>query len=113
MLSVLQSANLSLRFVLELCALAALAVWGATVGSGTPFKLTLGVGAPLLAAVVWGLFVAPKAAVPVPDSPRFVIELVVFGAAAVGLAATGHLRLAAAIAIAYVINRALLFAWGQ
>ena len=46
--------------------LAALAFWGYVVGEGPAWLL--GVGAPVLAAVVWGAFVAPKARVPVPAS---------------------------------------------
>lgn len=44
----IQSANLALRFLLELCALAALAYWGAQTGRGPVVKIGLGIGAPLL-----------------------------------------------------------------
>ena len=48
----------------KLCALAALAYWGFHSGRGWLTKLGLGLGAPLLAALVWGTFVAPKASIP-------------------------------------------------
>jgi phenylalanyl-tRNA synthetase beta chain len=49
--SILKGANLVLRFLLELCALAALCYWGFKTGSVTLSKVGLGIGAPLLAAV--------------------------------------------------------------
>jgi hypothetical protein len=52
-------ANLTVAFLLELCALAALGYWGLRAASGPAAKAALGIGAPLLAAVLWGLFAAP------------------------------------------------------
>lgn len=54
-------ANLTVAFLLELCALAALGYWGLRTASGPATKAALGIGAPLLAAVLWGLFAAPRA----------------------------------------------------
>jgi hypothetical protein len=42
----------------------------------------LGIGAPLLAAIVWGALVTPKARWPQPLPVRLVIELLLFAAAA-------------------------------
>jgi hypothetical protein len=53
-------ANLTVAFLLELCALAALGYWGFRTASGPAAKAALGIGAPLLAAVLWGLFAAPS-----------------------------------------------------
>lgn len=50
----IKSANLVLRFVLELCALVAIGYWGFYVAGSSPSKWILGIGAPLLVAVVWG-----------------------------------------------------------
>ena len=76
--------NVTLRFVLELCALAALGYWGFTAGAGPVGKALLGLGAPILAAVAWGIFVAPKAVRPLQDPGKLFVELLVFGAAAGG-----------------------------
>jgi hypothetical protein len=78
-------ANLALRFLLELCALAALAYWGFKTGESVVAKIGLGIGAPLLAAIVWGTFLAPRASIPTPGFLRLVLELVVFGSAAAAL----------------------------
>ncbi len=99
-------ANLTLAFLLELCALGALGYWGVRVGGGPLAKIALGIGAPLLAAVLWGLFAAPRAPVSVPFV-RFVVQLVVFGSAAMALYATGHRGLAFAFAFLVVVNGVL------
>jgi Protein of unknown function (DUF2568) len=85
----LRGVTLTLRFLCELAMLATLAYWGFTVGDGVG-AWVLGVGAPLLAAVVWGALVAPKARWPAPIPARVVIELVLFGTAAGTLAVAGQ-----------------------
>jgi hypothetical protein len=85
----LRGVTLTVRFLCELAMLAALAYWGFTVGDGIGAGV-LGLGAPLVAAVVWGTWVAPKARWPVPIPTRVVIELVLFGAAAGALAVAGQ-----------------------
>ena len=91
----LATANLGLRFLLELGALVAFALWGAAVGDGAIAWL-LGAGAPLAAAAYWGLLVSPKAKLDLPRPLRFGVELVFFAAAALALAGAGHPRLAVA-----------------
>jgi hypothetical protein len=88
-MSGLRGVILTVRFLCELAMLAALAYWGFTVGEGVGAWL-LGLGAPLLAAVVWGAVVAPRARWPVPIPTRVVVELVLFGAAAGALAVAGQ-----------------------
>lgn len=73
-------------------------------------RVLLGVGAPLLAAVVWGLFVAPKAAIPLNMPLRLVPEILVFGSAALALFATGHPVLGASLSIVAAVNRVLVLA---
>ncbi|WP_119353363.1 DUF2568 domain-containing protein [Azohydromonas sediminis] len=96
--------NLTLRFLLELAALAALSVWGARTGA-TPFTaVVLAVAAPLAAALLWGAFVSPKAWIAARWPVRLGVELVVFGAAVAGLAATGRRELAAALAAGVLVH---------
>jgi hypothetical protein len=110
---IIKGANLAVRFLLELCALAALAYWGFKTGTGPISKIGLGIGAPLLAAVVWATFVAPGASIQVPWPLRLVLQVVIFGLAVAGLAATGHRTLAWGLGITVVINGALMYVWGQ
>jgi hypothetical protein len=112
-LEVIKGANLALRFLLELCALVALGYWGFTTGSGAITKVALGIGVPLVAAVVWGVFVAPRAPVALPGFVVLLLQVLVFGSAAAGLVATGHRTLALAFAVVVVLNAVLMYAWGQ
>jgi Protein of unknown function (DUF2568) len=62
--------------------------------------MALGVGAPLLATIVWGALVAPKARWPLPIPTRVVIDLILFGAAAGALAVAGQPVLAVVLGVA-------------
>ncbi len=106
-----KSANLLVRFLLELFALGALGYWGFVSGENVFVKILLGLGAPVLAVVVWGLFVSPKAAVPLAMPLRLLPEALVFGSAAAALLATGHPALAVGFAVVAVVNRLLVIAW--
>jgi hypothetical protein len=110
---ILKPANLALRFLVELGALAAVAYWGLQTGQGLLLKATLGIGTPLLLAVVWGTFAAPKAAVQLPQPAKFVLGLVILEVAALALATAGQRPLAIAYAIVVALNAGLLLAWRQ
>ena len=106
----LQGANLAVRFlVLELGALAIAAYWGYESAEGV-LRWVLAIGAPLLVAAAWGLFVSPKAKVDVPRPVRFAIELTILGAAAAALASTGQEMLAIGFAALAVLSGALNYA---
>ena len=73
---------------------------GDGIGAGA-----LGVGAPLLAAVVWGAWVAPKA-VASADPTRVAIELVLFGVGT-ALAVAGQPMLAVVLGVAVLATSLL------
>jgi hypothetical protein len=110
---VLEYANLALAFFLELCALAALGYWGFVTGEGLPATLGLGVGVPLLAAVLWGVFESPRASLPLPEPWHLFFALVFFGCAAAALYAAGLARTALTFALVVIVNLVLAFVWGQ
>jgi hypothetical protein len=93
--------------------LAAIAYWGFRTGNGVLLKVLLGIGGPLLAAIVWGTFLSPKAAVKLGEPWKLGLEVVVFGVAIVALYATGKHGLAWSFAVIALLNRTLLFAWHQ
>jgi len=105
--------NLVVRFLLELCALAALAVSGWQAPGPWAVRLVLVVLLPVLAAAAWGRWVAPKAGHRLADPGRLGVELVVIGAAAVGLVLTGYPWWAVALAATYAVNVALVFGLHQ
>ena len=100
-------ANLTVAFLLEVCALAALCYWGVRTGGGPVTKTALGLGTPLFAAVLWGLFAAPRALVSVP-LVGLGVKLIVFGSAVAALYTTGHRGLAIAFAVLVVVNSVLV-----
>ena len=105
-------ANDGLRFVLELCALAALAYWGFHTESGA-LQWALGLGAPLAMAVVWGLFMSPKASRPARDPVRLLAEIAIFGTAAAALADADHAPLAVVFAASVAVHLVLTFPLDQ
>ncbi len=109
----LKSANLALRFLLELCALAAVGYWGARTGQALPVKIALAVGALVLFAVIWGTLIAPKSAVQLAKPAKFVLGLIVLELAAVALAVAGLRSLAIAYAVVIALNAALIALWRQ
>ena len=113
MLEMIKGVNLALRFLLEVCALIGLGYWGFATGSGAIAKVALGIGVPVVVAIVWGVFVAPRAPVDLPGVLVLILQVLVFGSAAAGIAATGHRTLAPAFAVVVVINAVLMYAWGQ
>ncbi|WP_439027025.1 YrdB family protein [Haloarchaeobius sp. DT45] len=107
-LGVLAVVVLASRFLLELGVLVALGYWGFRAGDGSLVRYGLALGLPLLAAVVWGLFVSPKARVPLRGLSRLSVELAVFGGGSLALYAAGFPALAVAFAVVAVVNRALV-----
>ena len=71
--------NLAIRFLIELAVLMFIGVWGFTM-DGPPLFLkgVIGIGCPLIVAVLWGLFVAPKAPFSIPIPLKMGIELIIF-----------------------------------
>jgi Protein of unknown function (DUF2568) len=105
-MSGLRGVTLTVRFLCELAMLAALALWGFGAGDGL-WAWLAGLGAPLLAALVWGAFVAPRARWPVPAPVRVAIELVLFVAAAAALGAAGQQPAAMVLGVAGIATSLL------
>ncbi len=101
-------ANLALRFVLELAALAAVAWWGWEVGGSTAARLALAVVFPLAVAFVWGMFIAPKARVKVPRPVWLALQIAIFVVAAHALTVVWSPWVGIALLLVFVANLLLL-----
>ncbi|MFB7736772.1 YrdB family protein [Streptomyces sp. NPDC056112] len=99
--------NEGLAFLLEVLALAALAWWGWQSADHMATRLLLAVAAPAAAAVVWGLFAAPKARVALPVLGVLAVKALVFGTAVAALYAVGRDRWAAVSAVVVAVNTVL------
>ena len=71
-----------LAFACELVAFASLAIWGFAAWP-FPWNIVAGIAAPVLAIVVWALFVSPRAVLAVHPFVRALVELLVYAAATI------------------------------
>lgn len=81
--------NVAVRFLLEVAALAAFAMYGWRLTDDGVLRVVLAVLLPFVAASLWGVFAVPgdpsrsgSAPVPIPGSARLVLELLFFAGAA-------------------------------
>ena len=99
---------LAMRFLAELGMLAALAWGGWSLGGNTALSVVLAVLLPVVAASVWGRWVAPRASQRLADPARFAVEIALFAAAFAAVAeAQPHPRGAVfglAVWLAYLIS---------
>ena len=96
----------TVAFAAELASLAALAVAGWSLPGSTALRVLAAVGFPLVAAVLWGLFAAPRSVVHVAVL-AVVTKVVVHGAAVLALVLLGHPVLAVVLAVAAVLGATL------
>ena len=109
-MSALANVNLALRFLLELGALAAVALWGWKTGDGV-LRFVLPVAAVSAVVAVWALFVSPNPTIELPLAARLVIELGVWLAAGAALWASGYGTLAVAFVLVAVVSGSLNAVW--
>ena len=68
-----------LRLVLELFAFVTLGIWG-FVSFAFPLNIVAGLGAPIVAILLWALFRSPKAVFAIDVFGRSLVELIVIAA---------------------------------
>jgi multidrug transporter EmrE-like cation transporter len=96
----------TVAFAAELASLAALAVAGWSLPAPTAVRVLAAIGFPLVAAVLWGLFAAPRSVVGVPVL-AVVTKVLVHGAAVGALLVLGHPVLAVLLAAASLLGATL------
>ncbi len=87
----------AVRFLLELCLVAALVVVGAAVG------WFLAVLLPVALVVAWGWLIAPKSTRRLPDPQRLVLEIAIFIFTGIALAISGYPIPAILLAVASIV----------
>lgn len=107
----LQDLNQTLRFILEILALAALGYWGWNTGTGIT-QYVLAIGAPLVAAAIWALFRVEEEApehpvVKVTGGVRITTEVTLFTVAVVLLYITGQKDFAFILALLMLVHYVL------
>ncbi|MBS4193052.1 YrdB family protein [Bacillus sp. FJAT-49705] len=113
LLSSFKLANLSLRFILELCVLTVYGYWGFKIGGPRVMMWILAFLIPFVIAIIWGLFGSPKASIQLSGSAHFLLEMFIFLTPVVLLLSQGKVKLAWIYGIIVVINKILLYVWEQ
>ncbi|MBO1579268.1 YrdB family protein [Bacillus sp. XF8] len=108
-----QELNLALRCVLELCILGIIGYWGFQMGKGPVIKVILASVLPVIVAIIWGLFGAPAATWQLQGALHLLLEIIIFGLGVVALYHLKYVTLATILLIVIIINRILMYAWGQ
>jgi len=90
-----------LAFVCELFAFASLAIWGFAMWP-FPWNIVAGIGAPVLAIIIWALFVSPRAVLAVHPFIRALAELLVYLSATIAWWSMGLLWVGLAFGVVAV-----------
>ncbi|SCF36794.1 YrdB family protein [Micromonospora mirobrigensis] len=98
----------TVAFVVELAMLVAAGWWGFTLDAGLALRLLAGLGAPLLIAVVWGVFCSPRASVRLPAPAKLAVQAACFVVAGLLLALAGHPVLGGLLVAVWAVDRAVL-----
>ncbi|WP_413303023.1 YrdB family protein [Bacillus sp. 1P10SD] len=109
----LKAINLGVRFLLEVMVLVILGYWGFHVTQSSLIKIVFGIGTPLLVAVIWGMFGAPKAPYTLTGLPFWLLEIVIFGLPVVVLFLLEMQTMACLYGGMAVINLILMKVWNQ
>lgn len=90
-----------LAFLCELFAFGTLAVWGFTAWP-FPWNIVVGIGAPVVAILLWALFVSPRAVIAVHPFVRALVELLVYASATIVWWTSGNVWIGLAFAVVAV-----------
>jgi hypothetical protein len=102
-----RGANLALKFLLELAAVAALAYWGTTIDGGLVGVL-IAIAAATTTIAMWGRFAAPRSEHRLATPYRVPFEITVFALAALALLDAGQIAPAVILVTLAVANVTLL-----
>jgi len=105
--------NLTIRFLLELVIMFSLGYWGFHIDSNMIIQIALGLGMPLLAAIIWSKTISPKATIRLPLIGVLIIEFIIFGTAYLCLIDSGFKVFAMIFGVVAVINRFIIIKWKQ
>jgi cobalamin synthase len=106
-------AVMTVRLLLEVTTLLALALGGFTAAPGPASGVLLGLAAPLAAAAVWARYGSPAAPNRLAQPRRLLLELALLAAGAVGFVLAGRPALAIVFAVVAAVDTALVYllAW--
>lgn len=103
----IRGAALTVRFVLELCLVAAMGVIAWELAS-SGWSWVLAALAIVAVSAVWGMFLSPKAVVKLPGWAALLIETALFLGAGAGLWLLGFQGLAVLGVVVWAVDRAIV-----
>lgn len=107
----MRAANLALKFLLELAALASLGYGAYAATPNQALAVAAAAVAPIAGAVLWGIFAAPKSTRRLRDPALFVFEMLFFAVAALALVYAGDRNGGVALYLLFLLNASLLHYW--
>lgn len=108
MIKILQSINLALSFIIELCAVYIYGTTGFVFGGDSLIKYALLILLPAILILLWGIFAAPKSKRRLKNPARTIFKLIVFASAALFLIINRNLIFAAIFSCAVIMNFAFV-----
>ena len=93
--------------------LAAVGYWGFKTHSSWTLKILFGIGLPILIAVIWGYFMAPRSTHRLSGIPFTVMDIILLGSGAVALYVSGQITLAWIYAVVLIMSEILRLVWKQ
>jgi hypothetical protein len=93
-------------FLCELFAFGTLAFWGFTAWE-FPWNLVFGIGAPVVAILLWAFFVSPRAVFAVHPFVRAIVELLVYASATIAWWSTGQTWIGLGFAVVAIASGVL------
>jgi hypothetical protein len=109
----IKGSNLVLAFLLEMCLLVIFGYWGFVSNHLLILQLAAGIGLPLLTAVAWGMFLAPKSSRRLKEPWLLITKIIIFGLAVAALNIAGYPLLAGMFGLLSAINLFLITFWRQ
>ena len=104
----LRVVNLGVAFLLELAVLIALCYWGFHLSG--PLRFVAGIGTPIVFAVLWGLFAAPKASMPLHGAANVAFQIAWFACGAAAFILADAVAAGLTLAVVYAANSLCLLA---
>ena len=105
--------NLGLSFLLELCLLGAYGYWGFQTHEADGSRWLFGIGTPVIVAIIWAIFFAPKSQRRLKKPLRYMMEFIIFAVGVLALLMAGQVQLGLLFALAIGINMVLMIVWDQ
>jgi hypothetical protein len=112
-MQILKGINLTIRFLLELGLLVAVSFWGFRMQPTLGLKLLIGILGPVLIAVIWGIYAAPKSARKLTGIPYIILTLILLGLGAAALFASQNSTLGWIYSVLLIVSTILVVLWKQ